>query len=131
MINYVIDRDLRLVKAKMTGSTDLVGLVTHIANLARDPAFDPTFHLIFEVTRDATFSILPVEYELQKLLKQWTARRKGVKWAFWAPFGVAYTHLEFALSVLYKGDVWMNLFDNEEAALQWLNEPDQNTPTEQ
>jgi len=131
MINYVIDRGLRLVKARMTGSTGLVGLVTHIANLAKDPEFDPSFNLIFEVDRDATFSILPVEPELRSLMKQWTGRRKGVKWAFWAPFGVAYAHLEFALSVLYKGDVRMCLFDNEEAALQWLNEPDQSTATEQ
>ncbi|MGB8356188.1 MAG: hypothetical protein WCD79_19985 [Chthoniobacteraceae bacterium] len=127
MIKYVIDREQRLVKARMSGATGLVGLVTHIANLAKDPAFDPSFNLLFEVAPDATFSILPIEAELQKLIKQWTTRRQGVKWAFWAPFGTAYAHLEFALGILYKGHVQMRLFDNEESAMNWLNEtaPDQ------
>jgi hypothetical protein len=121
MINYVIDKELRLVKARMTGSTTLVGLVTHISNLARDPDFDPSLNLIFEVAPDATFSILPVESEFRQLVKQWTSRRKGVKWAFWAPYGVTHAHMQFAIGTLDQNDVEMRLFEHEADALKWLS----------
>jgi hypothetical protein len=61
-----------------------------------------------------------VETEFRHLLKQWMSRRKGAKWAFWAPFGVAYTHVQFALSLLDQTDVEMRLFKDEDSALRWL-----------
>jgi hypothetical protein len=125
MINYTIDPQARLVRAHMSGVTTLVALATHISHLAKDPKFDPSYNLIFEVAQDATFSLLPVEEEFRQLLKHWTSRRKGVKWAFWSPFGVTHTHIQFALGLLDQKDVRMRLFEDEPSALKWLAEGDQ------
>ena len=129
MIDYVIDREQRLVKTRMTGSTTFDGLVTHLSNLARDPAFDRSFNLIFTVSPDATFSVLPVEEDLQQLIKQWATRRKGTKWAFWVPFGTAHVHMQFVLGLLVQNDVQIRLFDNEATALQWLGEEESGNST--
>jgi len=63
---------------------------------------------------------LPNELEFRKLLKRWADRRKGAKWAFWAPYGVTYTHMQFALGLLDQRSVQMRLFESEENALAWL-----------
>ena len=102
----------------------MVDLATHLSSLGKNPQFDPSFNLIMEVAPDATFCILANESEFKDLLKGWATRRRGAKWAFWAPFGVAYTHMQFALGMLDKRDVSMRLFETEENALAWLAEAD-------
>jgi len=124
MIEYTIDQDQKLVKARMSGTTTLVDLATHISSLAKNPKFDPAFNLIFEVSQDATFSILATETEFRTLLKEWTERRKGAKWAFWVPFGVTHTHMQFALGLLDQRNVRMRVFEDEKSALDWLAEAD-------
>jgi hypothetical protein len=120
MISYTIDSESGLVRARMAGATTLVSLVSHISNLAKDPQFNPSMNLIFEVEPEATFSLLPVEVEFRNLIKQWASRRKGARWAFWVPFGATYSHLQFAIGTLDQQDVQMRLFENEQSAIQWL-----------
>lgn len=122
MIEYTIDECQKLVRARMSGTTTLVDVVIHIANLAKDPKFNPAYNLIFEVAQDASFVVLANEKEFRTLLKSWTQRRKGVKWAFWVPYGVTHAHMQFALGLLDQRDVEMRLFDSEHKALTWLFE---------
>jgi hypothetical protein len=120
VIDYAIDREHRLVKARMHDSTSFVDLVAHISSLAQNPGFNPAFDLIFEISPAATFAILPVEVEFVKLVKQWMEQRRGTKWAFVVPFGTAHAHMEYVLGRLVQTHVRLRLFETEKEALEWL-----------
>ena len=120
MIQYGIDGAQRLISARMTGQISLVDLMIHISNLSKDPDCDPGFNLLFEVADDVTFAILPAEKEFETLIKEWMEHRKGIKWAFWAPMGVAYSHVQYAFETLNLKRPHARLFQNRHSALSWL-----------
>jgi len=123
MIEYGIDGTQRLITARMTGCISLIDLMAHIIAISRDHDCDPAFNLLFAVADDVTFAILPAEREFETLIKEWIEHRKGIKWAFWAPVGVAHSHVQYALEILHLKHSYVGLFQNEHTALNWLVEP--------
>ena len=121
MIQYRIDGAKLLVLARMTGSNTLVDLMIHITNVARDADYRPSCNLLFEVAGDVTFVIMPAEREFETLIREWMEHRKGVKWAFWAPMGVAYSQVQYALETLGLKSPHAQLFQDEHTARNWLS----------
>lgn len=104
----------------MSGHSSLVDLMIHITTVARDPDYDPTFNQLLEIAEDVTFTVLPVETEFELLIKEWLEHREGMKWAFWAPPGVAHAYMKYNLDLLSLKPPHACLFQNEETAMRWL-----------
>jgi hypothetical protein len=116
-VRYVIDVNRRLVRTSFTGILTVDDLLTHIAELRADPAFNPQFSEIIDASQ---VEDVPLGYEELKRLAPMDPFSTSTKRAFVIPtrtvaFGVARMY-----QLLQNEDPRIRIFQNEEDAARWL-----------
>jgi hypothetical protein len=120
MIDYHIDVARRIVTTRVTGRLSLADLAGHLQRIVRDPKFSADFNALI-VAMDAT--AVPTDTSvalLAPLVRAWSLRRTGVKWAFVLPDATSKAQAESGLLRLKLTSVSTRCFRSENAALAWL-----------
>jgi hypothetical protein len=116
-VHYLIDVDRHLVRTSITGILTVDDLLTHIAELRSDPAFNPQFSEIIDVSQ---VEDVPLGYEDLKRVVPMDPFSTSAKRAFVIPtknvaFGVARMY-----QLLQNEDPRIKIFQTEEDATRWL-----------
>ena len=120
MIDYHIDVHRRVVTTRVTGRLTFSELASHLQRLIRDPKFSSEFNaLIIAMDQNAVPSANAVS-ALAPMVRAWSKRRVGVKWAFVLPNQAARTFAESALNELRLTTLTTRCFLAESAAQAWL-----------
>ncbi len=120
MFAYYIDPVRRLAITRASGRLTAVSLADYLPKLFRDPKFDPSFDaLIVAMDVDAVPSPATAAM-LAPLVRSWSARRSGVRWAFVLPNEETRHAAELALNQVRLTTVTTRCFLSEASALAWL-----------
>lgn len=123
MITHHIDPVRRIVTTRVAGPLTVAALSDYLPRLFRDPKFDPTYDsLVIAMGPDAVPSTT-VAALLAPLVKTWSARRSGCRWAFVLPDRAAREAAELRLNQVRVTAVVTRCFLSESAALAWLESP--------
>jgi hypothetical protein len=120
MIDYYVDSARRIVVTRVTGRISFGDFANHLQRLYRDPKFAADFSALIVATHS---DAIPTEESLaliRPLLRLWSTRRAGAKWAFVLPDNHTRTFAESALLDLRLTAVVTRCFISEAAALGWL-----------
>ena len=120
MLDYHIDVPRGIVITRAIGRVTLADLTTHLTRLMRDSAFRPELNaLIIAVNVDAVPNRVGVG-AITPLVRAWSKRRAGVKWAFVLPNQATREFAESALNEARLTSVTARCFLSESSALAWL-----------
>ncbi|HVU36518.1 MAG TPA: hypothetical protein VHE61_23970 [Opitutaceae bacterium] len=120
MIAYHIDPSRRVVTTRVSGDLSGAGLAEYLARIVRDPKFDPTYDALI-VAMDASAVPSPnTAALLAPLVRSWSTRRSGARWAFVLPHKDVRQAAELALNQVRLTTVTARCFLSEAAALAWL-----------
>lgn len=120
MLDYHIDSPRQLVVTRALGRVSVAEVATHIVRLMRDPSFKPELNALI-VAGDVNAVPGPVGVgALTPLVRAWSKRRAGVKWAFVLPNRATRDFVESAIEAARLSDVTTRCFVAETAALAWL-----------
>jgi hypothetical protein len=123
MLDYHVDRARNIVTTRAAGRVSVGDLTGHFVRLMRDPAFSPDLNaLIIVADVDAVPGPVGVG-ALAPLVRAWSKRRAGVKWALVLPNRATRDFAESALEQVKLTSVAARCFLSESAALQWLGTP--------
>jgi hypothetical protein len=122
MIDYHIDVTRRLLITRGTGSVSLAEVAVHLTQLLRDPKFHPDFNALIVGSELGGISATAAA-TLAPLVRAWSKRSSGVKWAFVLPSQTARAAAESALDHLQLTALTTRCFLSEAAALAWLEVP--------
>lgn len=120
MIDHYVDPQRRIITTRVTGRASLTDFACHLQRILRDPKFSPDFNALIIAT-DAT--AIPSSTSIaivQPLIKAWSYRRAGARWAFVLPSPDAKTMAESLLLDLKLTSVATRCFLTESSALAWL-----------
>lgn len=120
MIDYHIDIHRRVVTTRVTGRLTFADLANHFQRLIRDPKFSSDFNALIIATNDDAVPSSGSVSALAPMVRAWSKRRTGVKWAFVLPSPAARTFADSALNELRLTSVTTRCFLAESAALAWL-----------
>ena len=119
--SYSISDDIRVIKAKYTGSIDIAFIKAAILALAKDPGFDPTFDTLADF-RGCQFFITPDDLYAFRSFYLRVLGNAVSKTAL-----VANTPRETALCIVFQhqivGSQGIEVFSTLEAAEAWLGVP--------
>ena len=120
MLDYHVDRARNIVTTRAAGRVSVADLTTHFVRLMRDPAFTPDLNaLILVADVDAVPGPVGVG-ALAPLVRAWSKRRAGVKWALVLPNRATRDFAESALEQVKLTSVTARCFLSESSALAWL-----------
>lgn len=120
MLAYHIDPARHIVTTRAAGRVTVADLTTHITRLMRDPAFSSDLNaMIIAADRAAVPGPVGVG-AITPLVRAWSKRRAGVKWAFVLPDKASRDFAESALNEARLTAVTARCFLSEAAALAWL-----------
>jgi hypothetical protein len=120
MIDYNIDSARNVAITRATGRISIAEVTNHLVRLMRDPAFRPELDALI-VAGDVNAVPGPVGLgALTPLVRAWSKRRAGVKWAFVLPNRATREIVESALEEARLTAVATRCFVSESAALAWL-----------
>lgn len=120
MLDYHIDATRNLVTTRALGRVTLGDVTAHITRLMRDPAFKPELNaMIVAVDLAAVPGPIGVGV-ITPIVRAWSKRRAGVKWAFVLPNQAARDFAESAINDARLTAVLTRCFLSEAAALNWL-----------
>jgi hypothetical protein len=120
MIDFHVDPLRRIVTTRVMGRVSLTDFACHLQRILRDPKFSAEFNALIIAT-DAT--AIPSSTSInvvQPLIKAWSYRRAGARWAFVLPTAETKTFAESMLLELRLTSVATRCFLSESAALAWL-----------
>lgn len=121
MIDYHVDPLRGLVTTRVTGRVSLSDFAYHLQRILRDPKFKPEFSALI-VASDAGAIPSPASVNLvQPLVRAWSHRRAGARWAFVLPTNEARASAESLLIGLKLTSVVTRCFLSEASALAWLD----------
>ena len=124
MLDYHIDTARNLAVTRAIGRVSAAEVANHIVRLMRDPGFKPELNaLIIAADVDAVPGPMGVG-AITPLVRAWSKRRAGVKWAFVLPNRATRDFVESAIEQARLTAVSTRCFLAESSALAWL------TPTE-
>ena len=120
MLDYHIDTARSVVVSRAVGRVTVAEVANHIIRLMRDPAFKPELNALI-VAGDVNAVPGPVGVgALTPLVRAWSKRRAGVKWAFVLPNRTTRDFVESAIEQARLTAVTTRCFVAESAALAWL-----------
>lgn len=123
MLDYHIDTPRELVITRALGRVTAADVTAHFVRLMRDPAFKPDMNaLIIAADEQAVPNPVTVG-ALAPLIRAWSKRREGVKWAFVLPTRQTRDFAEAALEQVRLSAVTARCFFSESAALAWVAPP--------
>jgi hypothetical protein len=121
MIDYHVDPLRRIVTTRVTGRVSLADFAYHLQRILRDPKFKPEFNaLIVAIDPTAIPSSTSLGF-VQPLVRAWSNRRAGARWAFVLPTNEARASAESLLLNLKLTSVVTRCFLSEASALAWLD----------
>ena len=121
MIDYHVDPLRGIVTTRVTGRVSLSDFAYHLQRILRDPKFKPEFNALI-IANDATAIPSPAAVGLvQPLVRAWSHRRAGARWAFVFPTNEAKAAGESLLLGLKLTSVVTRCFVSESSALAWLD----------
>lgn len=124
MLDYHIDTARQLVITRAVGRVTTADVTAHFVRLMRDAAFKPEMNALI-IAADAEAVPSPVAVgALAPLIRAWSKRREGVKWAFVLPSRETRDFAESALEQVRLSAVSARCFLSESAALAWLTPAD-------
>jgi hypothetical protein len=125
MLDYHIDVARNIVTTRAAGRVNAADVSTYLIRLMRDPAFKAGLNALI-VAMDASAVPGPVGVgALTPLIRAWSKRRAGVKWAFVLPDRATRDFVESAVEQARLTSVTARCFLSESAALAWLDPIDQ------
>lgn len=120
MLDYHIDLSRNMVVTRASGRLTIGDLTNHLVRLMRDPAFKPELNaLVIANDVSAVPNSLGVG-ALTPLVRAWSKRRAGVKWAFVLPNRATLDFAESALGGLRLTALTWRCFLSEAHAASWL-----------
>jgi hypothetical protein len=120
MLDYHIDSARNVVVTRAAGRISVAEVTNHIIRLMRDPEFKPELNALI-VAADVSAVPSPVGVgALTPLVRAWSKRRAGVKWAFVLPNRTTRDFVESAIADARLTAVATHCFVSESAALAWL-----------
>jgi hypothetical protein len=120
MLDYHIDPARNLIVTRAMGKITASELSTYFVRLMRDPVFQPELNaLIIAVDVNAVPTANEVTL-LAPLIRAWSKRRAGVKWAFVLPNQASRDFAESMLAQARLTAVTSRCFLSEAAAAAWL-----------
>ena len=120
MLDYHIDLTRNVVITRAAGRVSVIDVTNHLVRLMRDAAFKPELNALI-IAADINAVPNPVGVgALAPLVRAWSKRRAGVKWAFVLPNQTARDMAESALDQVKLTAVSARCFLSEGAAIAWL-----------
>ena len=120
MLDYHIDAARGLVITRAVGRITLGDLTGHLTRLMRDPAFRPELNALI-IAADVSAVPGPVGVgAITPIVRAWSKRRAGVKWAFVLPDRTSKDFAESAIDEARLTALMARCFLSESAALEWL-----------
>lgn len=120
MLDYHIDTARNLVITRALGRVTVADVMAHLVRLMRDPAFRAELNALI-IVADVSAVPGPVGVSaLTPLVRAWSKRRAGVKWAFVLPNQTTRDYTESALNEARLTALSARCFLSESAALSWL-----------
>lgn len=120
MLDYHIDVARGIVITRAVGRVTLSDLTNHLTRLMRDPAFRPELNALI-IAADVSAVPGPVGMgAITPIVRAWSKRRAGVKWAFVLPDRTTRDYAESALDEARLTALSARCFLSESAALTWL-----------
>jgi hypothetical protein len=120
MITHHIDPVRRIITTRVAGPLTVAGLSDYLPRLFRDPKFDASYNsLVVAMSADAVPSPA-IAALLAPLVKTWSARRSGCRWAFVLPDRASREAAEMRLAQVRVTAVVTRCFVSEVAAIAWL-----------
>lgn len=121
MIAYHVDVNRRLATTRVSGKLTFSELANHLHHLIRDPKFSTDFDGLIIVGDEDSMPNPTTVKALGPLVRAWSKRRAGVRWAFVLPTANARTFAESALNEAKIMNVSARCFLSEGSALAWLD----------
>lgn len=123
MFAYHIDPTRRVAVTRVSGRLSTITLADYLPKLFRDPKFDPTFDAMVVAMDEEAIPPPSLAAMLAPLVRSWSAKRAGVRWAFVLPNEAAGQRAEMALNQVRLTAVATRCFVSEAAAFAWLDTP--------
>jgi hypothetical protein len=120
MIDYHIDQARNLAITRATGRITVAEVTAHLVRMMRDPAFHPDLNALIVAGNVETVPGPIGIGALTPLVRAWSKRRAGVKWAFVLPDKATRDIVESALQEARLTALTTHCFISESAALVWL-----------
>lgn len=120
MLAYHIDPSRRLAITRVSGALSAVRLADFLPKLFRDPKFDPTFDAMVVAMDVEAVPSRAAAAMLAPLVRSWSTRRSGARWAFVLPDEAARQAAEMAIAEVRLTAVTTHCFISEAAAAAWL-----------
>ncbi|HVM62634.1 MAG TPA: hypothetical protein VMV72_17365 [Verrucomicrobiae bacterium] len=121
MIEYTIDRTDRLVRVRLSGYTTTADLARHYSKVHSDPAYDPSFNVLFRINDNVNGPIMVDVPSVSGQLEAVARLQNATKWAIVMSPGIRRAVFEFLVPTLSLASVQMRFFDDEHSALAWLD----------
>jgi hypothetical protein len=121
MIDYHIDEARKLIITRGSGRLSFSDFEAYLQRLARDPKFSPDFNGLVVALDVAAMPNTEEVASLIPLIRDWSRRRTGVKWAIVLPDRASRDRAESALSRMKLTTVTARCFLSETAARAWLS----------
>ena len=120
MLDYHIDPAGNLVVTRASGRLTIGEVTAHLVRLMRDPAFRPELNALIIATDVSAVPSATGVGALTPLVRAWSKRRAGVKWAFVLPNRATLDFAESALSEARLTALTARCFLSETTARAWL-----------
>ncbi len=120
MLDYHIDTARKIVTTRANGRVSIPDVTAHFVRLMRDPNFKAELNALI-VVGDVSSIPGPVGVgALTPLIRAWSKRRAGVKWAFVLPNKSSRDFVEGAIDQARLTALTARCFLSEASALAWL-----------
>jgi hypothetical protein len=123
MIDYDLDLHRRIATTRVTGRLRFADLANHLHRLVRDRNFQANFDAMIVAMDGAAVPPPSSVNSLGPLLRAWSSRRHGARWAFVLPTPETQAFAIRALAEARLPDVQCRCFLSETDALDWLALP--------
>lgn len=120
MLTYHIDSVRRLITTRVSGPLTVSALAEYLPRLFRDSKFDASFDSLVVAMDPQAVPSAATAALLGPLVKTWSARRSGCRWAFVLPDRASREAAEMRLDQVRLSAVVTRCFMSEAAALAWL-----------
>jgi hypothetical protein len=123
MIDYHVDPERRVIVTRVAGRVSFGDFAEHLQRIFSDAQFKAEYNaLIVALNIAAVPSAAAIEL-MKPLVRAWSRRRAGSRWAFVLPDPATQSFAEATLANLKLTAVTTACFASETAALGWLELP--------
>jgi hypothetical protein len=123
MLEYHVDPARRIIVTRVTGRVSFGDFSEHLTRIFRDAQFNPEFNALIVAMDVAAVPAASSVSLMTPLVRAWSKRRAGARWAFVLPDAETCAFAETALAGLKLTAVTTKCFLAEAAAMAWLETP--------